>query len=79
MQSQKSLISEAKLRIRGIAKEIADLKREQRYLEWLVENDEYLTAVKQQKVSRQWKSNLKRGQKKGTRLLKSALGGVRTK
>jgi hypothetical protein len=32
MLSQKSLISEAKLRIRGIAKEIADLKREKLYL-----------------------------------------------
>ena len=79
MQSQKSLISECKLRVRGIAKEIADLKQEQRYLEWLIENDEYLTAIKQQKVSKQAKANLKRGQKRGVRLLKSALGGVRTK
>ena len=73
--SQKSLISEAKLRIRGIAKEIADLKREKLYLDCLIENDTYLTSVKQEKVSNNWQAKLKHGQRNKKNMLKAVMGG----
>ena len=75
MLSQKSLISKAKLRIRGIEKEIADLKREKLYLDWLIENDKYLTGVKKEKVTNKWQAKLKHGQKNKKNMLKAVMGG----
>lgn len=46
MQKQRQLVSEAKLRIRGIHKLMADLKRERYCLERFIMQDEYITATR---------------------------------
>jgi len=70
---QRQLISEAKLRIRGIGKEISDLKRERYYLEKFILNQEYISAVKASNLTTKTLVKLKRGQRNKKNMLKVAL------
>ena len=73
MQKQRQLVSEAKLRIRGIGKQIADLKREQHCLEQFIMNDEYITATRKNNLTKKWTTKLKRGQSHKKSKLKAAI------
>ena len=71
---QRQLISEAKLRIRVIGKEITDLKQEMYSLEQFVLRCEYVTEIKKQNLNKGWKEKLKHGQKNKKNMLKAVLG-----
>jgi len=77
VQKQRQLISEAKMRIRGIGKLMADLKREQHCLEQFITNDEYISATRKNNLANKWMKKLKHGQQHKTNMLKAAMGGVR--
>lgn len=77
MRNQRQLISEAKLRIRGIRKEISDLKRERCYLEEFIMNDECIAATRKSNLTERLANKRKYGQKHKKSKLKAALGGVR--
>jgi len=74
---QRKLINEAKLRVRGIGKEIADLRRERYILEQFIWQAEYIAGVRKQQRTDKWLSKIKHGQKHKRDKLKAALGGVR--
>ena len=73
MQKQRQLISEAKLRIRGIGKLMADLKREQYCLEQFIMNDEYITATRKNNLTKKWITKLEHGQKHKKNVLKALM------
>jgi len=73
MQKQRQLVSEAKLRIRGIHKLMADLKREKDILEQFIMNDEYITEVRKNNLTKKWATKLKHGQKHKKNALKSIM------
>ena len=77
MRKQRQLISEAKLRIRGIGKEIADLGREMYCLELLIARDEYISDTRKQNLSKSTMKRLKHGQRNKKSKLKAAMGAVR--
>ena len=70
-QKQRQLISECKLKIRGIHKQIADLKREQYFLEQFIMNDEYITEVRKNNLTKKWTTKLEHGQKHKKNMLKA--------
>ena len=74
---QRKLINEAKLRVRGIGKEIADLKRERYTLERFIRQAEYIAEVRKQQRTNKWQAKLKYGQQNKKDMLHSAIGGVR--
>lgn len=71
MQKQRQLISEAKLRIRGIGKQIADLKREKYCIEQFIMQDEYISATRKNNLTKKWTDKLKHGQKHKKNVLKT--------
>ena len=73
MQKQRQLISEAKLRIRGIGKQIADLKREQYCIEQFIMQDEYISATRKNNLTKKWTTKLKHGQKHKKNVLKALM------
>ena len=73
MQKQRQLVSEAKLRIRGIHKQITDLKRERYCLEQFIMNDEYITAARKNNLTKKWTTKLKHGQKHKKNVLKAVM------
>lgn len=78
INQRRQLISEAKLRVRGIGKEIADLKRELSCLEQFIENEEYVSAVNKSNKQKELAEKIQAGRKKRKILkLKAAMGGVR--
>ena len=84
MQTPKSVISEIKLRIRGIGKQIADLekqiadlKREIYFFEQVIVRDKYVHAARKSDLTKKWMKKLKHGQQHKTNMLKAAMGGVR--
>jgi hypothetical protein len=77
MQKQRQLISEVKLRIRGIGKQIADLKREKYILEQLIMQDAYITAQRKKNLNLKLITRLKHGQGHKNNLLKAAINGIR--
>ena len=84
MQPQKQVISEIKLRIRGIGKQIADLeqqivdlKRERYFFEQVIVQDKRIQAVRKSNLTKKWMKKLKHGQRHKTNILKAAMGGVR--
>ena len=77
MQKQRQLVAEAKLRIRGIRKEIADLKREMYFLEQLIRNEEYIESIKKSNLTEKWKAKRKNGQRNKKDMLKAVIDGVR--
>ena len=74
---QRKLINEAKLRVRGIGKEIADLRREKYTLEQFIRQAEYIAGVRKQQRTDKWKAKLQYGQKNKKDMLKAVIGGVR--
>jgi hypothetical protein len=74
MQKQRQLVSEAKLRIRGIGKQIADLKREKYYIEQFIMQDEYITATRKNNLNKGLATKLKYGQKHKKDILKAVMG-----
>ena len=78
---QRQLVSEAKLRIRGIRKEIADLNHEIDSLQQFIMNDEYVASVRKSDLTKTMAKRRqlanKRGGKRTGSLLKAAIGGVR--
>ena len=78
---QRQLVSEAKLRIRRISKEITDLKREMYYLEQLILKNEYVSSVRKSDLTKTMAKRrqlaTKRGGKRTGSLLKAAVGGIR--
>ena len=74
---QRQLISESKLRVRGIAKEMADLKRERFTLEQFIMQAEHIARVWKQNNNKKIKAKLKHGQENKKDMLKAALGGIR--
>ena len=63
MSKQRKIISEGKLRIRGIHKEIADLKYERHCVECVIEQAELFIKTCESDLTKKWKKNLKRGQR----------------
>ena len=78
MRKQRQLISEAKLRVRGIAKEIGDLERERYCLELLIARDEYISDTRKRNLTKQTMKKLEHGQRNKKSKLKAAMGAVRT-
>ena len=76
---QRKLINEAKLRVRGAGKEIADLRRERDTLERFIRQAEYIAAVRKQNRTEKWLGKRKHGQRNKKDMLKAVLGGVRDK
>ena len=78
-QKQRKLTSDAKARLRWeIPDEIAKLKRESLYLQWFIDNSEYIEAARKKNLTQKTLKNLKRGQRKSKEhMLKAVLGGVR--
>ena len=74
---QRKLINEAKLRVRGIGKEIADLNNERYTLERFIRQAEYIAEVRKQQRTNKWQAKLKYGQQKKKDMLKAVIGGVR--
>ena len=74
---QRKLINEAKLRVRGIGKEIADLRRERSTLERFIRQAEYIAEVRKQQRTDKWQAKLKHGQRNKRNMLKAVIGGVR--
>ena len=74
---QRKLINEAKLRVRGIGKEIADLRHERYTLERFIRQAEYIAEVRKQQRTNKWQAKLKYGQQKKKDMLKAVIGGVR--
>ena len=73
MQKQRQLISEAKLRIRGIGKEIADLKKERYCLELLILRDEYINSKRKKNLTKKTLKKLKHGQRNKKDMLKAIM------
>ena len=73
MQKQRQLISECKLKIRGIGKQIADLKREQYCLEQFIMQDEYISATRKNNLNKELAKKLKHGQKHKKNVLKGLM------
>ena len=73
MQKQRQLVSEAKLRIRSIHKQIADLKREKNILEQFIMNDEYITEVRKNNLTKKRTTKLEHGQKHKKNVLKAVM------
>ena len=73
MQKQRILISECKLKIRGIGKEIADLKRDKYCLEQFIAQDAYIIAARANNLTNKWKDKLKHGQKHKKNMLKALM------
>ena len=84
MQTPKSVISEIKLRIRGIGKQIADLEqqivdleRERYFFEQIIVQEKYIAVARKSDLTKKWMKKLKHGQQHKTNMLKAAMGGVR--
>ena len=75
--NQRQFVSAAKLRVRGIGKEIRDLKRERFTLEQFIMQGEHIARVWKQDKNKNIKAKLKHGQENKKDKLKAALGGVR--
>jgi len=65
------------LRVRGIGKEMADLRYERRTLEQNIRQAEYIAEIRKHQRTDKWMAKLKNGQKNKTSMLNAALGGVR--
>ena len=77
MRKQRQLISEVKLRIRGIGKQIADLRCEKYILEQFIMQDAYITAQRKKNLNQKLTNRLKKGQGHKNSLLKAAINGIR--
>jgi hypothetical protein len=73
MQKQRQLVSEAKLRIRGIGKQIADLKREKYCIEQFIMQDEYITTTRKNNLNKGLATKLKHGQRHKKNMLKALM------
>lgn len=78
MGKQKQLLSETKLRLRGVRKEIADLEKERYCLELFIARCEYISDVRKQNLTKNTLKKLKRGQRSNKTMLKAAMGGIRS-
>jgi len=76
---QRKLINEAKLRVRGIGKQIADLRYEKRVLDQYIRQAEFIADIRKQQRTDKWMAKLKKGQKhkRYKNILKATLDGVR--
>lgn len=73
---QRQLISEAKLRIRGIGKEIADLVDERVCLKLLIAQDKYISDTYRKRLSHRMAQRVYEGKKKIKKdMLKAAIDG----
>jgi len=72
---QRKLINEAKLRVRGIGKEMADLRYEKHTLEQYIRQAEFIADIRKQQRTDKWMAKLKKGQhKKNDYILKAVMG-----
>ena len=77
MRNQRQLISEARLRVRGIGKEIADLEQERYCLELLIARDEYISDTRKRNLTKKIATKKAYGNKNKIDKLKAAMGAVR--
>ena len=83
MQTPKSVVSEIKLRIRGIGKQIADLEqqiadleRERYFFEQVIVQEKYIAAARKNDLTKKWMKKLSDGQKRPRRNMVKSIMGV---
>lgn len=74
MRNQRQLLSETKLRLRGIAKEIADLEKEAYCIELFIARCEYISDVRKKNLTKNTMKKLKHGQRNKKDMLKAVMG-----
>ena len=62
------------MRVRGIGKEIADLRRERYILEKFIRQAEYIAEARKQQRTDKWQAKLKAGQRNKKDMLKAVMG-----